>query len=179
MNAFEALIALLLRRQGYWVQTSFKVKLTKAEKRRIGRPSSPRWELDLVAYKGAGNEILAIECKSYLDSPGVLFREGKFQPAERYKLFTDSQLRRVVLRRLAKQLESSGSCAPGPTVRLCLAAGNVAAARDLEGLRAHFETKGWRLFAPDWIQAELRSTSTDAYENDVALVVAKLLLRAK
>jgi len=50
MNAFEALIALLLRRQGYWVQTSFKVKLTKAEKRRIGRPSSPRWELDLVAY---------------------------------------------------------------------------------------------------------------------------------
>ncbi len=177
MNAFESLIALLLRRRGYWTRTSFKVELTKPEKRKIGRPSSPRWELDLIAYKGADNEVLAVECKSYLDSSGILFRDGKLQPAERYKLFSEPQLRRVVLRRVAKQLEISGGCAPNPTVRLCLAVGNVAGGSDRDGLKAHFEAHGWGLFDESWIRRELAATSDAAYENDVAHVVAKLLLR--
>jgi hypothetical protein len=48
-TAFEQVIAELLWRNGYWVQTSFKVELTKLEKIKIGRPSSPRWEIDIVA----------------------------------------------------------------------------------------------------------------------------------
>src|SRR5262245_43986030 len=59
MDAFESLISMLLRHQGYWTTPSFKVELTKEEKRNIGRTSSPRWELDLVAYKGSTNEVLA------------------------------------------------------------------------------------------------------------------------
>ena len=59
MNAFEDLVALLLRAEGYWTQTSFKVALTKSEKREIGRPSSPRWEIDIVAFGGGHNELLA------------------------------------------------------------------------------------------------------------------------
>ena len=67
MDAFESLVSLLLRRDGYWTATSVKVELTKMQKRAIGRPSSPRWEIDLVAYKPATNELLAVECKSFLD----------------------------------------------------------------------------------------------------------------
>jgi hypothetical protein len=65
VDAFESLVSMLLRRQGYWTAQSVKVGLTKAEKRLIGRHSSPRWEIDLVAYKGSTNALLAVECKSY------------------------------------------------------------------------------------------------------------------
>src|SRR5689334_11602038 len=104
MDAFESLISMLLRHNGYWTIPSFKVELTKAEKRKIDRFSSPRWEIDLVAYKGSTNEVLAIECKSLLDSRGVVFEAGEFSPTERYKMFTDLVLRKVVLKRLSKQL---------------------------------------------------------------------------
>ncbi len=80
MNAFESLVEMLLRRQGYWTRTCFKVELTADEKRAIGKHSSPRWELDVVAYKGQTNEVLAVECKSFLDSRGVMFRDGAFEP---------------------------------------------------------------------------------------------------
>jgi Holliday junction resolvase len=40
----------------------------------IGRPSSPRWDIDIIAYKGAINEVLVVECKSYLDSRSVIFK---------------------------------------------------------------------------------------------------------
>ena len=54
--------------EGLWVRTSVKVEITKEEKRLIGRPSSPRWEIDIVAYSGRDNLLYAVECKSYLDS---------------------------------------------------------------------------------------------------------------
>jgi hypothetical protein len=53
MDAFENVMALLLRRHGCWTATSVKVELTKEQKVAIGRPSSPRWEIDLLAYKGS------------------------------------------------------------------------------------------------------------------------------
>jgi hypothetical protein len=80
MDSFESLIALLLRRDGWWTTTSFKVEITKPEKREIGTHSAPRWEIDVLAYKGSTNEILAVECKSFLDSTGVTFRNGQFDP---------------------------------------------------------------------------------------------------
>jgi len=127
MDAFEQVIAELLWRNGYWVQTSFKVELTKLEKIKIGRPSSPRWEIDIVAYKGSVNEVLAIECKSYLDSPGV--RASAFDGSDqtyagRFKLFNEQTTRRVVLGRLRRQLHECGLSAPRPSIRLGLAVGN-------------------------------------------------------
>ncbi|HOS46726.1 MAG TPA: hypothetical protein PLQ69_09640, partial [Paludibacter sp.] len=94
MDSFESIVRTIFENKGYWVKTSFKVNLTKEEKRIIGRPSSPRWELDIVAFKGGDKEILVIECKSYLDSFGVKadgLRDGKDK--ERYKLFNDKILR--------------------------------------------------------------------------------------
>ena len=64
MDAFEELISLLLRGLGFWTIPNYKVELTKEDKLQIGRPSNPRWELDIVGYKGCTNEIYAVECKS-------------------------------------------------------------------------------------------------------------------
>jgi len=176
MDSFENVVAMALRREGYWTITSFKVELTKTDRHRIGRPASPRWELDVIAYNGATNGVLAVECKSFLDSPGVVFRSGKFEPDERYKLFTDGVLRRVVLKRVAKQLEQANLCRTGPTVQLCLAAGKTASKTDSNGLKKHFARKNWRLFDRAWIKAHLEKAARSRYENDVAYVVAKLLL---
>jgi len=178
MDSFEALIKTLLEREGFWVRSSLKVNLTKEDKRGIHRPSCPRWEIDLVAYKAATNELRLVECKSYLDSYGV--RVSSFagtDGADRYKLFTDSNLRSVVIKRLISELVEVGSCLPDPSVTLCLAAGKVKSQRDRDALRQHFNENGWLLWDDQWICKALRNVSNGSYENDVASVVAKLLLR--
>jgi hypothetical protein len=180
MNAFESLVATLLEHDGFWVKPSFKVELTKEEKVRVGRPSSPRWELDIVAYKGASNELLVVECKSYLDSPGVRFKGfvGTDETRKaRYKLFNDSTLRETVLQRLECQLVASGACAPSPSIHLCLAAGRIATEEDRESLRKHFEGNNWRLLDYDWLRERLVGVSQSGYEDDIAAIVAKLLLK--
>src|ERR1700760_2918859 len=107
MDAFEQVVSEILWMTGYWVRTSVKVYLSKEEKVRIGRPSSPRWELDIVGYSGRDNILRVVECKSYLDSRGVVFRAfdgSDAKSAERYKLFSDDNFRAVVFNRLRIQL---------------------------------------------------------------------------
>lgn len=178
MDSFETVVAAILQRKGYWTQTSVKVDLTKAEKRRIGRHSSPRWELDVLAYKGRSNEVLVVECKSFLDSTGVgceVFQGKNREGQRRYKLFFEPTLRRVVLNRLSKQLVKEGSCRPRPSVVLGLAAGKVKG--DEAWLAQHFARKGWLFFGPTRLRDELETLQDLQYENDVATVVAKILLR--
>ena len=178
MDSFEQVVATILDRKGYWVRTSVKVVLTPDEKKEIGRPSSPRWELDIVAYGGARNELLVVECKSYLDSYGVRltsFEGPKAEEETRYKLFSDDVLRRVVLSRLEKQLIEQGFCPPGTRAQLALAAGKIYG--DPAPLRAFFQRKGWQLFENDWLVEGLRQLDTESYENSVASVVTKILLR--
>lgn len=180
MNSFEEVVGAILSAKGFWVQHSLKVDLTKEEKRQIGRPSSPRWELDIVAYKGATNEIFAVECKSYLDSPGVRFQDlsgSNQKKAGRYKLFNDSVLRNVVFSRLASQLSEAGSCPTKPTIRLCLAAGRIASDADREQLGKYFTEKGWLLWDNAWIKGELNHMAQSGYEDQATAIVAKLLLK--
>jgi hypothetical protein len=182
MDAFEQLVSEILWMEGYWVRTSVKVELTKDEKRQIGRPSSPRWELDIVAYRGRDNLLRIIECKSYLDSRGVVLRafDGTDEKsAERYKLFADEQLRRVVFNRLRLQFAESGACSPDAGVKLCLACGRIASDADRAGLHQLFAEKGWELWDEPWLRARLKRMSDQGYENQVSAVVAKLLLRGK
>ena len=179
MGAFEILMATLLERKGFWVRSNFKVELTKEEKRRIGRPSSPRWELDLVAYKAATNELRIVECKSYLDSPGVKaasFITGS-SDAKRYKLFHEKKLRETVLRRLVIQLEASGAITKKSKVTLCLAAAKIRNQKDRDELRNFFSKKGWILWDDERIREAIKELADSGYEDDVAAVVAKLLLR--
>lgn len=180
MDAFEFLVGSLLRKEGYWVDTSYMVELTKSEKVAIRRPSSPRWEVDLVAYKGRDNHALAIECKSYLDSPGVRYaglsgRDPK--DAKRYKLFNDQVLRKTVLGRLSKQLVAAGASAKSPKITLCLATGKIASATDRDKIRHLFEKKKWQLFDDEWIRNRLEQCVNDGYQNNVAVVATKILGR--
>jgi hypothetical protein len=179
MDAFEIVVATLLRQDGYWTFPRFKVELDPEAKRQIGRATTPRWEMDIVAYKGATNELLAVECKSFLNSRGVVFRDGKFAAPKRHKLFTEPASWKKVSEQMVRQLEGTGACPPGCTARLALAAGKFAKRTDVEELRAHFESNQWKLFDPDWIREKLKAIVRTPYENDVVHMVAKLLLRGR
>lgn len=179
MEAFESVVKTLLEHDGYWVMTGYKVNLTKEEKVKIGRPSSPRWEIDILAYRGSINTAYAIECKSYLDSGGVEF--GSMQKgsksAKRYKLFNEDVLRSTVLNRIAIQLSESGMAAPDVRVQLGLAAGNLYGAMDEEKIATWFEEMGWIFYSPNRIVSEITKLSRTSYFNDVGVVVAKLIQR--
>jgi len=178
MDAFESIIAALLHVEGYWTATTYKVELTKEDKEQIGRKSSPRWEIDVVAYSPASNELLAVECKSLLNSRGVLAAAvlGENQ-SPRYKLFREKTLRNVVLGRLTKQMVDRGLCRADPTVRLCLATGKIVSAEARQRLHSVFDANGWLLFDEFWIRERLQAAAKSRYENAIAPVVAKLLLR--
>lgn len=178
MDAFEQLAADIFWKDGYWVQTGVKVDLTQGDKLRIGRRSSPRWEIDLVAYHAERNELLALECKSYLDSGGV--HAAHFEPgskyAHRYKLFHDPILRQTVLDRLRMQSIARGLCRPDTQLRLGLIHGH--ATQHNAGLLTQiFRNKGWLLFGPGWLRHNLQRMAAESYENSTAAIVAKLLLR--
>lgn len=178
MDSFESVIAAVLQRRGFWTLTSARVELTKEEKREIGRHSSPRWELDIIAYRGGDNHLLVVECKSYLDSIGVdcaAFNGSNRNAQDRYKLFFDDTLRKVVFRRLEEQLVEGRFCPKDPKIQLCLAAGKIKG--DEEWLASHFKKKGWLLLGPEYIRTELSKLKDAGYENSVAAVVTKLLLR--
>ena len=182
MDAFEQLVSEILWMEGYWVRTSVKVELTKEEKRLIGRHSSPRWELDIVAYNGRDNLLRVVECKSYFDSVGVrasAFDGSNEEHAKRYKLFNEPELRRVVFNRLCLQLAQTGACCDAPTVRLSLACGKVRNETDRAAIRAHFAGQGWEFWDETWLRERLQQMALLGYENQVSAVVAKLLLRGR
>jgi hypothetical protein len=178
MDAFESVVAALLERRGYWTRTSVKVELTKEEKRLIGRPSSPRWEIDVIAYKGSANSLLVVECKSYLNSYGVKlsgFDGSSELDASRYKLFNDEVLRNTVFQRLSTQLVEAGFCPKPPKITLCLVAGNIY--KDAEPIKDHFKKNGWELWDAEWLKNELEILSNSGYDNTVVAIVSKLLLK--
>jgi len=182
MDAFESLVASLLEREGFWVRSCVRVELSKEDKRFIGRPSSPRWELDLVAYKGGTNELRLVECKSYLDSRGVTVSavDGSDQRyAPRFKLFNEAPLREVIFRRLASQMREQGSTLPDPQVTLCLVAGKIASDHDRQLLREHFDKNGWLLWDDEWLRNALEKIACGGYENQIADVVAKIIHRGR
>lgn len=180
MDAFEQLVGDALWSEGCWTQTEVKIELTKEEKRQIGRPSSPRWELDVVGYAPTTNTLRIIECKSYLDSSGVAARDlmaPDAPGATRYKLFTDTRLREVVLNRLALQFSAQNACQPNPRVTLGLACGRFKSEADRSAIRAYFAASGWELLDDEWLRSHLKRMARGSYENKTSAVVAKLLLR--
>lgn len=160
------------------MRTGVKVELSRDDKAAIGLPSCPRWEIDLVACKPATGELLALECKSYLDSGGV--HAAHFDPgsrlAGRYKLFNKPELRGVVLERLRTQMIESGLCRPEANPKLGLIYAH-ATSHNERRLAERFEAEGWLRFGPDWIRNRLGNLAEAGYENSVAAIVAKLLLR--
>ena len=71
MDYFENIVKTILESEGYWVRQLFKVDLSPEQKRRIGKATMPRPEIDLLAFKPTENTVVAMEVKSYLNSAGV------------------------------------------------------------------------------------------------------------
>ncbi|HZF34933.1 MAG TPA: hypothetical protein VE914_14130 [Candidatus Angelobacter sp.] len=140
MDAFERVVAQILIHQGYWTRTEFKVELTREDKAEIGRPTNPRWELDVLGYNPPRNEVLIVECKSFLDSGGVHINDfdSDRKRSKRFKLFIEHKTREVVFRRLAIQLTDLQLCQPRPLINLALAAGKIAKGqeRDSKAIRS-------------------------------------------
>ncbi|MEN9646173.1 MAG: hypothetical protein RL238_2842 [Actinomycetota bacterium] len=177
MDAFEDLVARLLRREHYWTRQNYKVELTKAEKVEIGLPSMPRPDIDILAYQPVTNSVLWVECKSYLDSGGVhyaAFDGSKPAFAKRFRVFTDPNYREIVTAALLRQLVADKLARPKPAIGYCLVAGRIASGQAAK-VRGHFEAAGWDLRDRDWIRRTLHQLAGDAYEDDVVTMAAKLL----
>jgi len=179
VDYFEAIIKTLLEHEGYWVRQSFKVNLTKQEKRDIGKHSIPRPEIDLLAYNVSTNSITALEAKSYLDSPGVRYNElceSYEVPEGRYKLFTCENYRNVVFSRLKKDLAKLNMANESTTINLGLAAGNVYQSKS-EDIKNLFDNNGWSFWSPEDIKQKVYELASKGYENEPAIITAKILMR--
>jgi hypothetical protein len=179
MDHFESIIATLLEADGYWVRRSFKVNVTKEEKRQVGKHSSPRPEIDLLALHFARNEVLALEAKSFLDSPGVKLaqlQEEHDVPEGRYKLFTSKRYHSIVFSRLLQDLVACGMARPDTKISLGLAAGKVYQGQS-GPLRQFMEQNKWIFWSPEDIKHKVTVLAERGYENDPAIITAKILMR--
>lgn len=179
MDHFEAIIRTLLEDEGYWVRQSFKFELTKAERAGIGRPSMPRVEIDLLALHRSRDVLLVLEAKSFLDSPGVKLSELKDlndEPTGRYKIFTSERYRTAVLEGLRRDLILQGMITEATTIRLGLVAGKVY--QDAcSAIMEHMERNGWVFWSPRDVRDRVRRLAERGYENDPAIITAKILSR--
>lgn len=177
MDAFEDLVARLLRREGFWTRQNYKVDLLKDEKVRIGLPSMPRPDIDILAYQSVENRLVWVECKSYLDSGGVhmsAFDGTNPGFARRFRVFTDPVFRAVVTDALERQLVGQRLIHANPTVEYWLVAGKIASGQSAP-LLAHFEQHGWHLRDRSWVRGGLEQLAKAGYEDDVVTMTAKLL----
>ncbi len=179
MDSFERLICELLSADGWWTMQGFKVELTPEEKKRIGKPSSPRWEIDVLAYNRRDDELRVIECKSFLDSRGVKAADiinAKSGAKSRYKLFVDPVLRDTVIEALRRQCINSGLISEKTRLTLWLAAGNIRHETDEAALAKHLKVNGWGLLPPSEIKKRLQALVGKRFQDSVTNLVVKLLL---
>ncbi len=185
MNAFENIVRMFLEAEGYWVRQSVKVEISKEDKKAIGLPTMPRPEIDLVALNVKRNELLLIEVKSFLDSPGVYFGdvigEGGEESwgAKRYRLFANSKFREVVTRKLREEYLEQGLINGKTQISYALAAGNIHSSADESKIRYHFSQRGWKLFSPKEIKGKIAELSEKGWEDNEVTMTAKLILRNK
>ena len=168
MEKFENTVSTLLEAEGFWVRRGFKVNVTLEEKRQVGKQSSPRPEIDMLAFHFGRNEVLALEVKDFLDSPGVklahLLEEHEV-PAGRHKLFTSDRYRTIVLARLLQDLIAAGMANAQTQVRLGMVVGKVNQGQS-EAIRELIEAKGWLFWSPDDIKKKVTARTERA--NDPA-----------
>lgn len=179
MDYFESLVATIIEKENKWVKQNVKVNLTKEEKVEIGKPSIPRPDIDIVAYRAKENVLEIWEVKSFLDSPGVRFKEiiEENEIAKgRYKLLTSEKYRMIIIDRLVADWIELGLINKNPTVKIGLAAGKIYS-NDEDSIVAHFKKKGWILKTPMDLFRGIEKLEEEAYENDLYIIAAKLIFR--
>ena len=132
------------------------------------------------AFKPGPNELLIVECKSYLDSLGVCvenFIGEKAVHKNRLKLFTREKLRRLITEKILMQLREESLLLPkNPTVRYGLVAGKIKTGHEAK-LRDLFKDNGWLLITPGELAQGLRKFADRGYEDDIVTMVVKILER--
>ena len=179
MDQFETIVCHLLEIEGYWIRRSFKVDLTKEEKRIVSRPTMPRPEIDVLAYNRKKDELLIIEAKSFLDSPGVSLEqltESHDKPEGRYRLFTCEIYREIILERLRIELINLEMISSRTKLRLGLAAGKIHR-KESQQVRDFMRSRGWCFLSPEDISAKIIRFIDSGYENNPVVIAAKILLR--
>lgn len=179
MDYFESIAKTLLEDEGYWVKQSFKVNLSIEQKSRIGKPSIPRPEIDLLALNFKDNELIVFEAKSYFDSSGTKaseLSESHSQPSGRYKLFTCQNYQDIVLEQLSYDLKALGLINDQTSVRLGLILGKVLKKDALE-IERLCQSRNWVFWSPEVIKAKVTKLADKGYENEPAVITAKILLR--
>jgi hypothetical protein len=188
MEHFESIVATLLEAEHYWVRRSFKVNVTKEEKRQVKKHSIPRPEIDLLALDFSRNKVIVFEAKSFLDSPGVrladLQKEHDVQEGM-YKLFTSRGYRDVVLTRLKQDLIDHGMANSKTTFTLGLAAGKVYQKKSeppmtqIKLMKEFLEKNNFVFWSPEDIKRKIEALAKpeSGYQNDPAIITAKILTR--
>lgn len=179
MDYFESIIATLLEAENFWIRRSFRVNLTKEEKRQIGKHSIPRPEIDLLAFDFSKNVVLALEVKSFLDSPGVKLAALQLEhdvPEGRYKLFTSERYRTIVLSRLHQDLVDFKMANAKTRITLGLVAGKVYRGQSDE-VCEHMKQNRWFFWSPEDIKQRVTALAKEPYANDPAMITAKILVR--
>ena len=181
MDYFESIAKSLLERDGYWVRQSFKVNLSPAQKRNIApeKFSIPRPEIDLLALSVDRAEVVAFEVKSFFDSGGTAYSDftTMFEvPQGRYKLFTCVRYRDIVLDQLHADLVAKQLIHDNVKIRLGLIVGNAKKA-DVPSIQKHFDDNGWVFWSPEDVKAKVECFAAEGYENDPAVITAKILKR--
>lgn len=180
MNAFEQIVSKLFQANGYWTMLNFHVDLTKEDKKKIGKPSMPKPELDVLAYKSQTNTLVWVECKSYLDSGGVCYASfiNPDDPGyERFKVFNYGTYREIIALAIIRQSLQMGLARENPEFELCLVAGKVKSDQDRQKIGAYFKSKDWLFYDRNWILDGLKKAAVSSYEDDAMMLVAKMLLK--
>lgn len=179
MDAFEQIIGQLLEEEKYWVRHSVKIDLSPEEKRAINKPSTPRPEIDIVAYDSRNDSIFLLEVKSYLDSSGVVLEHVAIEQDEqagRYKLLTALKYRETLAKRLHQDWCKSGHIKKSTAVHFGLIAGKVYRNKEAE-LKAHFDKMRWLFWGPTEIKRRILALAEKGYENNAVTIAAKILTR--
>jgi hypothetical protein len=137
------------------------------------------WNLISSLTKGRANIIRVVECKSYLDSRGVglsAFDGRDSKGGSRFKLLLRDDWRSVVEQQLLLELQGKGLTEKSPQITWCLAAGKVKGT-DEPALERWFSERGWQFWGPGWIAEHARALAKTKYENDVATIMSKIILR--
>jgi len=179
MDAFENIVAQLLIEDDFWVMTSVRVDLTKEEKKEINKPTTPRPEIDIIAFNLKNNTLFLIEVKSFFDSRGVVFSELQKKSdiqKGRYKLLTSDKYRNIISKRLFEDLNKKGLINTKTKISYGLIAGNVYQNKESE-IKEYFNSKKWLFWGPSEIKSKVIKLSSKGYENNPVTIASKIILR--
>jgi hypothetical protein len=97
-------------------------------------------------------------------------------PEGRYKLFTSERYRSIVMGRLLQDLTDDGMANSRTRVTLGLIAG-IVYRNQAADVRSFMDARGWFFWSPEDIKMKVTALAERGYENDPAIITAKILKR--